>query len=211
MTNLRKALNTSILMVVFAPAIMAQGQVQTSFDVVSTYVWRGVAFSGVSIQPSFEYATSKASIGIWGSQGIDGFQEMDPYASFSFTDEFSLIVTDYYLPGTPYFSIESHAVEAGIQFQHSKWSFSGYYIFAGESSVGDDLYFESSYSTNELTFFLGVGNGWHTSDSEFNLVNIGITKFDELKINDTFSISISSSVIFNPDSEQLFVLVGLGF
>lgn len=87
----------------------------------------------------------------------------------------------------------------------------GILYFCGESSVGDDLYFESSYSTNELTFFLGAGNGWHTSDSEYNLVNIGITKFDELKINDTFSIPISTSVIFNPDSEQLFVLVGLGF
>ncbi len=211
MTKLKYIITIAVFFASLSPLAIAQTQVQTNFDLVSTYVWRGVSFSGISIQPNLEYSSSKVSAGFWGSQGIDGFQEVNTFASYSFADNFSIIITDYYLPGTSYFSDLSHAIELGTQYHFKKWNISGYYIFAGQSSVGDDVYFEGSYSDQELTFFLGAGNGWHTLDSNFQIINIGISKNDEIKINDTFSIPITTSVILNPDSEQIFVLVGIEF
>jgi hypothetical protein len=77
--------------------------------------------------------------------------------------------------------------------------------------VGDDLYVEGSYSSTNTTFFVGAGNGWHSLENDFTLVNIGITNSREIKVSELFSIPLSSSVIFNPDTEQFYVLFGLSF
>ena len=56
-------------------------EISTGADFVSTYVWRGVAYAGPSIQPFVDITAGNFSIGGWGSQGYDGFQEMDLYLS----------------------------------------------------------------------------------------------------------------------------------
>ncbi len=57
--------------------------------------------------------------------------------------------------------------------------------------------------------FLGAGDGWHSGTGDFGIVNIGVTKSKEIKITDSFSLPISGAVIFNPDSEQLYILAGI--
>lgn len=208
---MKKVLLLPILMMLMLTSSFAQDRVQTGFDLVSTYVWRGVAFSGISVQPTVEYSNSRFAVGAWGSQGIDGFQEMDAYALFSVNDQIDLIVTDYYYPNTDYISSGSHAFELSVAFQKNEFAFSGYYVFAGEGSVGDDLYVEGSYSSTNTTFFVGAGNGWHSFENDFTLVNIGITNSREIKVSELFSVPFSSSVIFNPDTEQFYVLFGLSF
>ena len=47
----------------------AQLEVSTGVDLVSTYVWRGVAYSGPSWQPYVEAAAGNLTVGAWGSQG----------------------------------------------------------------------------------------------------------------------------------------------
>lgn len=186
-------------------------------DLYSTYVWRGVAYSGPSIQPYVELGAGGFALGAWGSQGIDGsftdgsngFQEMDLYTSYTFDFGLSLGVTDYYYPGTLYFEENSHAFELNGGYTIGNLSLSANYIFAGGGSYGDDVYFQAGYSAGPASLFIGGGDGWHSTDTEFQIVNIGVGTSKEIPITDDFSLPISGSVILNPDTEQLYILAGI--
>ncbi len=189
-------------------------EVSTGVDLYSTYVFRGVAYSGPSWQPSIELSNGGFAIGAWGSQGYDGFQEMDLYAGYSFDFGLYLGLTDYYYPGSPFGDGDSHAIEVNAGYEIDSFSFAGNYILTeapNAGSAGGDTYFELGYSLSEADLFIGAGDGWHSSDGEFALVNIGIGTSKEIVISDTFSIPVSGAAIYNPDSEQFYILVGFSF
>lgn len=195
-------------------------EISTGVDLYSTYVWRGVAYSGPSIQPYVEFGAGGFAIGAWGSQGIDGvtgptsasngFQEMDLYAGYDFDFGLSLGVTDYYYPGSLFFEDASHAFELNAGYGVGDLSISGNYIFGGGGSAGDDLYFELGYSAGAADLFIGGGDGWHSSDpDEFSIVNIGIGTSKDIQITDTFTLPLNGSVILNPDTEQFYIVAGI--
>jgi|AntRauTorcE11897_2_1112592.scaffolds.fasta_scaffold00757_7 uncharacterized protein (TIGR02001 family) len=209
-----------ILMAFLKPDIAKSQDLSTGVDLYSTYVFRGVAYSGPAIQPSVEFSAGGFALGAWGSQGIDGdpvngslgFQEMDLYASYSFDFGVSIGLTDYYYPGSPYGHEDSHALELNLGYSIGDLSLSGNYIFneaADAGSAGKDKYFEVGYSAGPADLFVGAGDGWHSSDGDFALVNLGIGTSKEIGITDTFSIPLSGAVIFNPNSEQFYILAGI--
>ncbi len=191
--------------------------VSTGVDIYSTYVWRGVAYAGPSLQPYVELGAGGFSLGAWGSQGIDGsftdgsngFQEMDVYTSYTFDFGLSLGVTDYYYPGTLYFEEDSHAFELNGGYSTGGLSLSANYIFAGGGSVGDDVYFQLGYDVGQANLFIGGGDGWHSTDTEFTIVNIGVGTSKEIEITDSFSLPVSGAVILNPDTEQFYITAGI--
>jgi len=139
----------------------AQLEVSTGVDLVSTYVWRGVYCSGPSWQPYVEAAAGNITLGAWGSQGYDGFQEMDLYASFSLGD-LSIGLTDYYYPGSEYLDRDSHAFEINLRYSIGSLSLGANYILneaAGAGSAGDDMYFDLGYSGSAADVFVGAGDG----------------------------------------------------
>jgi uncharacterized protein (TIGR02001 family) len=189
-------------------------EISTSVDIYSTYVFRGVAFAGPSIQPTVEFSAGGFAIGAWGSQGYDGFQEMDLYAGYEFDFGLSIGVTDYYFPGTDYFDSESHAFEINTGLDISNFSLAANIILneaSGAGSAGNDLYFEAGLSLGAADLFVGAGDGWHSTNGKFALVNVGIGTSKNIVITDTFSIPLSGAVILNPDSEQFYIVVGVSF
>ncbi|MBO6525156.1 MAG: hypothetical protein JJ971_15110 [Balneolaceae bacterium] len=189
-------------------------EVTTGVDFYSTYVFRGVAYDGPSWQPAVEVSSGGFAIGAWGSQGYTGFQEMDLYAGYSFDFGLYLGVTDYYYPGSLYLDGDSHAFEINAGFEQDAFSLAGNFIVneaVNAGSAGGDLYFEAGYSLDQADLFVGAGDGWHSTDGEFALVNIGIGTSKDIVITDTFTIPVSGAVVFNPDSEQFYILVGLSF
>jgi uncharacterized protein (TIGR02001 family) len=221
LTKLLKSLLLTVVLTVIIGSTVAVKHVQAQeispgVDLYSTYVWRGVAYSGPSVQPYVDFTAGGFTLGAWGSQGIDGiggtsngFQEMDLYTSYSFDFGLSLGVTDYWYPGSLYFDENSHAFELNAGFSAGDLSLSGNYIFAGGGSVGDDVYFELGYSAGPADLFIGGGDGWHSSDTDFAIVNIGVSTSKEIEITDSFSLPVSGSVILNPDTEQLYILAGI--
>ena len=202
----------------------AQVEVSPGVDIVSTYVFRGVAYSGPSFQPYVELASGSFAVGAWGSQDFAGtFQEMDLYAGYSFDFGLYLGLTDYYYPGTSFFDFKedaaagdfsSHAIEINAAYSVDAFSIAGNFIVneaSGAGSAGSDMYFEAGYSFSVADVFLGAGDGWHSSDGDFALVNIGATASKEIEITDTFSLPLFGSVILNPDSEQFYILAGVSF
>ena len=207
-----------ILMASLKPDTTQAQELSTSVDLYSTYVFRGVAYSGPSIQPMVELSAGGFALGAWGSQGIDGnagspgFQEMDLYTSYSFDFGLSIGFTDYYYPGAPYGQEDSHAFELNLGYSIGDLSLSGNYIFneaPGAGSLGEDMYFELGYSAGPADLFAGAGDGWHSTDGDFAIVNVGIGTSKEIKITDSFSIPLSGAVILNPNTEQFYILAGI--
>ncbi len=196
----------------------SSSSISAGLDMYSTYVWRGVAYSGPSIQPYVEFGAGGFAVGAWGSQGIDGFQEMDIYAGYSFDFGLSLGITDYYYPGSQFFDDAVHAFEFNGGYSIGDLSLSGNYIFAGDGAAGDDVYFELGYAAGPANLFLGAGNGWHSSagptptdpdNDQFTVVNIGVGTTKQIKITEDLSIPVSGSVILNPDTEQFYITAGI--
>ncbi|NLJ21205.1 MAG: hypothetical protein GX429_08860, partial [Bacteroidales bacterium] len=92
------------------PILTKSQNFTVSTDIVSSYVWRGVQYSGASIQPTLQFSTGGFSIGSWGSAGFDGFMEMDLYAKYAFGFGLTVGLTDYYYPGSDVFD---HSTETG--------------------------------------------------------------------------------------------------
>jgi uncharacterized protein (TIGR02001 family) len=188
-------------------------------DFYSSYVWRGVSFSGPSIQPFVDFSTGGFSIGAWGSYGFDGFTESDLYASYGFDFGLTVGLTDYYYPGSPYFNYSSgpdgaHGFEANLGYDIANFSISANYMLneAGLAGTeGGDSYFELGYAFEYVSFFLGGGDGWHSSDGEFAIVNIGMGVSREIRINDQFSLPLNGLIILNPDLEQFHTVIGISF
>ncbi len=192
--------------------------VSVGVDLYSTYVWRGVAYGGPSLQPWVDFTVGGLSIGAWGSQSYDGGQEMDLYVSYGFDFGLSLGLTDYYYPGTMYFDFSdttgAHGIELNAGFEVGDFSISANYMLneaGGAGTVGGDMYFELGYSIGNVDIFAGAGDGWHSSDGEFAVCNLGIGTSKDIKVTDSFSIPLSGSVILNPDTEQFYIVVGLSF
>jgi len=189
------------------------------FDIYSNYVWRGSNYgTGPAFQPSFSFSAGGLTIGMWGSFDAAGYKEADPYLFYELPFGLSLGITDYYYPGLSVFefsdSTGSHSLELNAGYSIGGLGFSANYILneaGGAGSAGGDKYFEVSYDFENFGFFLGAGDGWHTSDGEFKICNIGIGTSKEIVISESFSLPLSGQVILNPDQEQLYLVVGISF
>lgn len=205
----------AMIALVTTTSIKAQ-EFEVGADVVSSYVWRGTQFSGVSVQPGITFSAGNFSVGAWGSAGFDGFMEADLFASYAFDFGLTLGVTDYYFPGTDYFDVSTatgaHGFELNLGYGIKDFSISANYMLneAGVAlTAGGDMYFELGYAFKSFSIFAGAGDGWHTPDGSFGLVNVGLSASKDIQITETFTLPLSGSVILNPTTKQFFVVASI--
>lgn len=190
-----------------------------SADVYSNYIWRGTRYGqGPQIQPTLKFEAGGLTLGVWGSFDFNGYSEADPYISYSFPFGLSLGMTDYYYPGLSFFETSkvygSHAFELNAGYTVKGLSLNANYILneaGGAGSTGGDVYFQVGYSFSSVNIFAGAGNGWHTSDGEFNFCNIGIGAVRTIEITEKFSLPLTGQVVLNPEREQMYLVVGFSF
>lgn len=193
----------------------------TGADFYSSFVWRGTRLgSGPAIQPVIEFSSGAFTAGAWGSFDFNDYQEVDMYISFALPAGFSFGLTDYYSPGLKYFdysaSSGSHAFELTLDYTGDNLDLSANYVIneaGGVGSLGNDLYFEAGYSFKLLRLFAGAGNGWHTYDpgveeNVFAVCNLGLEVSKIIQVTERFSIPVTGQLVFNPYSEQMFLLAG---
>jgi len=86
---------------------------------------------------------------------------------------------------------------------------SGNMVFSGGNSTSDgaNINLGGSLGNNDLRIRIGSSEKLRITSSG----NIGIGTSREIKFTDSFSLPISGSVILNPSSEQLYVVVGISF
>jgi hypothetical protein len=209
----------SSLLLLIATAGMAQeskGSWNVGADLYNRYIWRGTDFGNSPVvQPTVEYSVGGFAIGAWGSYSLSantGGTEADLYMSYAFDSGLSFTFTNYYFPVEPgstgnYFDFSNkyHTYEIGASQALGDFSLSGYYYL----NQNNDLYFEAGYSFKKVDLFVGAGNESYTTDTNFNVVNIGISTSKEIPITEKFSLPVTGSVIVNPDKEQIFFVVGI--
>lgn len=210
-----------LMLITFIPGVKAQ-EWNAGLDIYSSYVWRGLKFgTGAAFQPSVDFTAGGFTVGAWGSfsTGDNEAAEADLYASYSFDlgekGSLGLTLTDYYFPGTAYFEGTSHYIEPMVSLGLGNLSLTAaYMLYDAAPSGSGDLYVQAAYTAGPVSLTLGGGNGQYTyedvdEDDSFGISNIGIGTSKEIKITDSFSLPISGSIILNPSSEQLFVVVGI--
>jgi hypothetical protein len=194
-------------------------------DLVSNYVWRGTKYGvGPQVQPYVEFSVGNLAIGSWGSygfaegDGVAAFAESDLYISYGFDFGLSLGITDYYYPGTSYFDYSSpdgsHGIEANLGYEVAGFSVSANYMIneaSGAGTAGGDMYFELGYSFESVSLFVGGGNGWHTSDGDFAVCNVGLSVSKEIPITEEYALPVSGALILNPESSQYHVVFAVSF
>jgi hypothetical protein len=225
---------TSLLVFLFALAMFlaVTGQVKAQeekpsspiaigADFMSRYVWRGTDYgSSPSIQPSMELGLGGFAFGIWGAYttNLPGVQELDLYASYTFSDVVTIGITDYFFPdevlGYEYYEYRTdsstHIVEGMVSFnglENLPLTLMVGYNFLYDSQ--NSTYVELGYGFSILDIFLGGGNGFYTTDGNFNVVNLGITVSKEIKITEKFSLPVSASFITNPEAERVHFVFGI--
>lgn len=218
-----------LMMAVLSSSVISAQESAPSFtagvDVYSNYIWRGSKFgTGPAFQPTVKYVSGGLTVGVWGSFDASGYTEADPYISYSFPFGLSLGLTDYYypstypatIPSTPnsFFSDSTQALEVNVGYTMGPLSLSGNYILNEApvaASSGADMYFQAIYTFSSFNITAGAGNGWHTSDTEFNICHVGLGTSKTIKITDSFSIPVTGQLVVNPDKKNMFVVVGVSF
>lgn len=188
-------------------------------DIYTSYLFRGTRFgTGPSFQPNFKISGNSLTFGIWGAFDASGYAETDPYISYAFPFGLTLGITDYYYPDLKFFDTSeetgTNAFELNLGYSVKGLSLSGNYVVneaGGIGSYGGDKYFQAGFTFSSFNIFLGAGDGWHTSDGEFDICNIGAGTVREIRFSEKFAIPLTGQVILNPEREQLFVVAGITF
>lgn len=198
--------------------VKAQEEKKASFsvgaDIYNNYVWRGSKLgTGPAFQPSVKFNTGGLTIGVWGSFDASGYTEADPYISYAFANGLSIGLTDYYFPslGGSFAADSANAYEINLGFAKGGLSLCANYILNEAelpASAGKDMYFQAGYAFPTFNVSVGAGDGWHTSDSEFNVCHVAIGTGKVIKISDSFSIPVTGQVIVNPEKNLLYLVVG---
>lgn len=201
------------------PAIEKESPFSIGVDFISAYVWRGIKYTGPSIQPTAELNLGGFTAGLWGSFDLNNiFNEVDTYVAYGFNFGLSFGLTDYYYQGSNAFDFTdttgSHALEANLNYTIKRFSASANYVIndthAGDAgSQGGDMYFQLGYSFKYLDVFVGAGDGWHTENGDFKLSNVGIGITHEIPISDRYKLPVFAQIIVNPDREEFDLVFGV--
>ena len=67
------------------------------------------------------------------------------------------------------------------------------------------------YPLKNVNLFIGGGDGWHTTTTEFEVCNIGLSVSKELKFTDKFSLPVKGLLSLNPQQELLHIVGVISF
>ena len=177
-------------------------------------------------------------LGVWGSYSLKGvYSETDPYLKLTYK-YFSVILTDYFIYSDTqtkkpaYFDYgkktTNHALEASLLFKGpEKFPLSilvGTYFYGNDRKWGYDAvkdstlenyystYIELTYSFkcchNNFDVFLGLTPRAGAYGNTLGVINTGINAYKKIKLTPTFELPLKASLIFNPQAERVFFVVG---
>ena len=209
----------------------AKAQFATGADIVSSYVWRGFpqeATKGTpNIQPYVSFTTGGLTIGSWASSSLLGnVKEVDLYATYAFSSQLALTVTEYYWGfASPkgyfdYSATTDHIYEATLAYTGTEKfpiSASVNTMFAGadKNSSGKQAlstYIELGY---QITPFAKVfAGGLATAGTAYGspaagITNVGLKVSKSIAITDKFSLPIYGIVGANPSTGGAFFVAGV--
>lgn len=209
--------------------------VEFGADVVSSYIWRGQELGGFSVQPSVTFTWTKPAIsfGVWASAELfeksnaANMTEFDLSLSWNPIESLTIGLTDYYLSGNSYFSgwtwnaAATHNLEAQLAYDFGPVALSWNtcltgpdHHFDGELKRNYSTYVELSapYEVAGVKGSMAVGASlWDDGltaigNDKFNVCNISLSAEKEI-----FHLPMMGQIVFNPQTDNAYFVVGLTF
>ena len=137
-------------------------------------------------------------------------QEFDVYATYAL-GPVSLGFTDYSFPvdgfSDGHFQIKNHIGEATLSFggieKFPLTAMIGVNVYNDENnSIYTELGYPFKIGETEMRTFVGAGNKIYSLHGGYAVTNFGLTASKAIKITDSFSLGVSASTIFNPDTQD---------
>ncbi len=201
--------------------------VNAGADLVSSYIWRGMYQTGVSIQPALSLSAYGVTLGAWGSTDVSALaKELDFYVSYEI-GRFSATLTDYWWmgEGTSFFKErEGHLFEASLEYTFPEkfpLSLGVNTMFAGEIDKDEDgkqrfsTYLSASYPfpVKEVACEVGVGispmKGLYSG--KFHIAAITAKATKKLQLSDKFALPVFAELILSPAQDNAYLVFGLTF
>ena len=222
MKKCKKSLSVFILTIMTVFVTLNSNTIQAQdfgADLVSSYVWRGTQFgSGAHIQPWMELGSGSLTGGVWGSfptTASGGGNELDLWVSYDF-GPLALTVTNYSFPTN-----DGSYGDGNPGLFDSDWM-----EISGSADLGpvgltigyftdaEALYVEAGFPIGAID--IGIGFGSDSKDAFYaggdsGLVNLSFGGSKDIKITEDYSLPVSGSFIYNPDSEAAFMVFGMSF
>ncbi len=203
-------------------------------DVVSSYIWRGQACGGFSVQPGATITWNKPgiSVGAWASAELfenstfANMTEFDLSLSWAATEALSIGLTDYHFCGGRYWAdwnfsgSASHNLEVNLSYDFGPVALAWNTNLTGADyhANGDRCY--SSYMEVSAPFTLAgvdceAAVGATPWDDHFTNVD-GQENFKVVNVSckaekDVKGIPFFAQVVFNPHAESTYFVVGVSF
>lgn len=233
----KKVYLVAILLGLTTLSVNAQSKINVDLgaDIVSSYVWRGVKTAGASVQPSLSAGIGGFSLGAWGSTDFtsnEGTKEVDFTASYEIAG-LKLAVTDYWWDGEGkfrYFSSpedgnSGHLLEGTIGYTFPEafpLSVTWNTFFLGKGNKKDNgdnaysTYVELAYPFSVQGVDMGISAGfapWENvtlgTSKGFKFTSVALSASKSIKITDSFSLPVFTSVIANPAHEDIHFVFGI--
>lgn len=215
-----------------AQDLPSKTSVNSSISLVSRHLWRGYnSGTAPTIEPTIEIQTGRLTIGAWGAYSFDeSYQEIDLYLQYN-TPLFQFSLYDFYCPApdftnSKFFDFNSsesvHLFDFVAKYKGCEKfpvSVMGSVLFYGQMDQDKEedqrysTYFELGYSDfiggKKFSWALGFTPFEGMYDNQFNVVNVNMMMYDEIKINDHFSLPVKGGLTLNPATEKLFFTVAV--
>ena len=231
---MRKIKFLAVCVIAVLATTSVKAQFATGADIVSSYVWRGFpqeATKGTpNIQPYVSFTTGGLTLGSWASSSLLGnVKEVDLYATYAFSSQLALTVTDYnwgFASPKGYFdyskATSDHIYEATLAYTGTEKfpiSASINTMFAGADKKPSDAtkaalstYIELGYQISPLAKVfvggvLGESNAYATTAA--GLTNVGIKVSKSIAITDKFSLPVYGILGANPYAGNAFFVAGI--
>jgi len=197
-------------------------------DVVSSYVWRGMYQTGVSIQPSVGISACGFQLGAWGSTDFSTTAKELDFALSYRIGGFSVGITDYWWSGegASYFKESgSHYLEGNIGYTFGEAfplaiSVGTMISGDGDKSIADgkrqySTYFSAGYPfrVRETDCEISVGvSPWKGMYSKsFDVCSISAKISRGLPLSARYSLPVFVELIFSPSNDNAYLVFGLSF
>ncbi len=189
---------------------------------------------------AWEVKQTGLSVGAWGSYGLsNNYNEIDLFLSYVHSSGLSLTINDYFVQAEGLASMQylewddqltAHTLEAVIGFEgtetvpfHAHFAMNLYGADA-RNIDGDIVYskylelgYVHNFGTVSFDSFIGIsldkpdfGVGYYTQE-KIGIINLGFTLSKEIKVSSDFSLPIYTSFVVNPETENVFLVLGISF
>ena len=197
-------------------------------DVVTNYLWRGLNFGHVSLQPEMSLGWKGLSLKAWGNMGLSDSKdsrEIDLTLSYEIGG-LSFGVIDYWTDGNDnrffYYRNDStgHSFEGFVSYNFGPVSASWQTSFAGSDFQKDSgkrafsSYFEVAAPFRFVTCNWDAAVGFVPWKSDyyytngFRLINVSLRATKEIQISKSFSLPVFGQLVANPNEQSLYFVFG---